>query len=398
MADKRVSDLPSATELGDNDLLVVEQAGEAKALPGAKIKSPPTDEQVAAAVEAYLVKNPPQAVSSQALALVRQLLGKAVYTEDVTADLAALDALLGGGELPDEWSVIAELTEADLVVGHGWSVSYPYYEVRSTRTSGTGLNLNVPITAGTYRFEFAAAADVQMSAVVYNQDAKAAMQIDGDWSRDDMIQTGWAASGVELVVPETINGTAPAGLILTFRLADESDVYQGMIHGITVARYIASDEPDEPVVPPEEPETDSGLELIAMYTLPEDVTSVTIDKDDNGQPYELDFAVLNVDVVGSSQNTGQGDMQIRINGNSEYPTVVPGRTTGTASSHKYIGAKIICGDYVHLYAEQYVSAITAGMDTAHNSLSSLVLEGITDARAYLGAGTKIALYGHRKDG
>lgn len=254
MADKRVSDLPRATELGDNDLLVVEQAGEAKALPGAKIKSSPTDEQVAAAVEAYLAKNPPQAVTpSEALALVRQLLGKAVYTKDVSGVLAALDALLGGGELPDEWSVIAELTEADLVVGHGWSVSYPYYEVRSTRTSGTGLNLNVPITAGTYRFEFAAAADVQMSAVVYNQDAKAAMQIDGDWSRDDMVQTGWAASGVELVVPETINGTAPAGLILTFRREDESDVYQGMIHGITVSRYIAADEPDEPVVPPEEP-------------------------------------------------------------------------------------------------------------------------------------------------
>ena len=49
------------------------------------------------------VQNLPSAgVPTETLALVRQLLGKAVYTEDVTADLAALDALLGGGELPDE--------------------------------------------------------------------------------------------------------------------------------------------------------------------------------------------------------------------------------------------------------------------------------------------------------
>ena len=37
-------------------------------------------------------------VPTEALALVRQLLGKAVYTEDVTADLAALDALLDGDD------------------------------------------------------------------------------------------------------------------------------------------------------------------------------------------------------------------------------------------------------------------------------------------------------------
>lgn len=237
--DLTIGQLPAAEKLEDSGLMVMETAsGRAQHLTVAQLR---------------------QAVTpAAALALVRQLLGKAVYTEDVTADLAALDVLLGGGEPPDE--------------------------------------------------------------------------------------------------------------------------------------------PDEPVVPPEEPETDSGLELIAMYTLPEDVTSVTIDKDDNGQPYELDFAVLNVDVVGSKQNTGNGDMQIRINGNSEYPTVVPGRTTAEASQHKYIGAKIICGDYVHLYADRHEAAITAGMDTTHNSLSSLVLEGITTARTYLGAGTKIALYGHRKEG
>lgn len=45
---------------------------------------------------------PSAGVPTETLTLVRRLLGKAVYTEDVTADLAALDALLGGGELPDE--------------------------------------------------------------------------------------------------------------------------------------------------------------------------------------------------------------------------------------------------------------------------------------------------------
>lgn len=126
MADKRVSDLPRATELGDNDLLVVEQAGEAKALPGAKIKSPPTDEQVAAAVEAYLAKNPPQAAPSQALALVRQLLGLAVYTGDASGLLTQLDALLGGGEPPDEPDVPVVPPDEPEVVTETLKCGYNY--------------------------------------------------------------------------------------------------------------------------------------------------------------------------------------------------------------------------------------------------------------------------------
>ena len=81
--DLTISQLPAAEKLEDGDLMVMESAtGVAHHLTVAQLR---------------------QAVTpTETLALVRQLLGKAVYTEDVTADLAALDALLGGGELPDE--------------------------------------------------------------------------------------------------------------------------------------------------------------------------------------------------------------------------------------------------------------------------------------------------------
>lgn len=81
--DLTVGQLPAAEKLEDSDLMVMETAsGRAQSLTVGQLR---------------------QAVTpAAALALVRQLLGKAVYTEDVTADLAALDALLGGGELPDE--------------------------------------------------------------------------------------------------------------------------------------------------------------------------------------------------------------------------------------------------------------------------------------------------------
>lgn len=85
MADKRVSDLPRATELGDNDLLVVEQGGAAKSA------------TVAAIAAAAMPKD--------ALELIRRVLDKGVYTEDVSALLTALDAALSGGggsEEPDE--------------------------------------------------------------------------------------------------------------------------------------------------------------------------------------------------------------------------------------------------------------------------------------------------------
>lgn len=137
MADKRVSDLPRATELGDNDLLVVEQAGEAKALPGAKIKSHPT------------------------LVLVRRLLGKAVYTEDVTADLAALDALLGGGDTggddaggggSDEPVVTAEtLTFAREVDRYPNITTFAY---TLTETGGWPLVLPSTIGGGTLTVTF----------------------------------------------------------------------------------------------------------------------------------------------------------------------------------------------------------------------------------------------------
>jgi hypothetical protein len=39
MADKRVSELPAAESIGDADLFVMEQGGEAKSITGAKIKS-----------------------------------------------------------------------------------------------------------------------------------------------------------------------------------------------------------------------------------------------------------------------------------------------------------------------------------------------------------------------
>lgn len=38
MADKRVSELPAAESIGDDDLFVMEQGGEAKSITGAKLK------------------------------------------------------------------------------------------------------------------------------------------------------------------------------------------------------------------------------------------------------------------------------------------------------------------------------------------------------------------------
>lgn len=99
MEDKRVGDLPRATEPGDSDLMVMETAsGRAQSLTVGQLR---------------------QAVTpAAALALVRQLLGKAVYTEDVTADLTALDALLGGGEPPDEPDVpVVPPDEPEVVTG-----------------------------------------------------------------------------------------------------------------------------------------------------------------------------------------------------------------------------------------------------------------------------------------
>lgn len=245
--DLTVSQLPAAEKLEDGDLMVMESAtGVAQHLTVAQLR---------------------QAVTpSEALALVRQLLGKAVYTEDVTADLAALDALLGGGELPDE-----------------------------------------PDTP--------------------------------------------------VVPPEE------------------------------------PDEPDEPVVPPDEPETDSGLELIAMYTLPEDVISVTIDKDDNGQPFELDEAWLMADIKRSTQNAGNGAVHLKINGSGEYPAVM--QNTLTSSEQRYIFVKFVCGDVVSAVAS--APGQRGGMDASRDSLVSVTLEGVTAGREYFGAESIIALYGHRKE-
>lgn len=137
-------------------------------------------------------------------------------------------------------------------------------------------------------------------------------------------------------------------------------------------------------------------ETIATGELTEEVTAITIDKDNDGNSFELKEARLSLWLAASENNSGTGELRLRTN----TDTAALGSNFSIAGGMKMADHAIlyeITGqDYLFLKATHNVSAyVMNGVNPNYRTLTALFLAGTTSACANMGVGTKWTLMGVR---
>lgn len=141
------------------------------------------------------------------------------------------------------------------------------------------------------------------------------------------------------------------------------------------------------------------MEIIASGELTEEVTSITIDKDNDGNSFELTEAILSCYIEGSSSNAARGNVRMRTNTNTaalgingEYSNFIR-----TASENLSFQIHFAMGDCIVGVgaATSNITGAIGYINRNYSTLKAIYLSGTTKGSKTFGVGTKWTLRGIR---
>lgn len=131
------------------------------------------------------------------------------------------------------------LTAPNLMIARLSNTYEPYYKTGANETKRLCyVGFDIPVEYGyTYRFDYVSTvSNAQIGTAFYNEAALDIVASSGDITAANIYDPGWQTNGVEIEVPELINNSPIAGVRLSFRKANETDVTANMVTSVTITR------------------------------------------------------------------------------------------------------------------------------------------------------------------
>lgn len=139
--------------------------------------------------------------------------------------------------IPEGYSLVNTIDESELSVGIGCTSNPPNYSATQLARISY-IPFNISITGGTYKVlaKTAEGVSVKVGYRACNEKALAEIASSSKKTTANLYDPGWQDVGIDVNIPETINGSPTACIRFTFKRTDETNVEQGDIEVVYIIK------------------------------------------------------------------------------------------------------------------------------------------------------------------